>query len=152
MKAAIAALLAIIAVPAVGLAQGLSDERFAAVKLAPGEGLEVVVSNVTMPPVFGGQPPAAPCPVSVEFFTGGGKLLGSSITLHLLPGVSAAVAAVVPAQGLARARIAVVGVDPDASCAIRSNLEVYDIANGATLYGVPGSQCLGHAACAGALP
>ena len=108
--------------------------RFAAITQVDGQGVRAVVSNVLAPAQL------APCKVQVSFFGADGSLIGQATKVELRAGESTSLSASNPSK-LVRA-VASIGdvADPARMCALRTNLEMFDVRTNSTLASVPGES------------
>jgi hypothetical protein len=134
---------------AIGCSTGLADQqvtsggveahRFAAMSLTKDQSARAIISNV-LTPAEGAD--LTPCQVRVSFFGADGSLIGDATTVQLKAGESISVAAARPSK-LVRATVSIGDVvDPAKACALRTNLEIFDVQTGTTFVSVPAeSKC-----------
>ena len=116
------------------------EARFAAMSLTKDQGVRAIISNV-LTPADGAHP--APCQVRVSFFGADGSPIGNTMTVQLKAGESTSVPASQPSK-LVRATVSIGDVaDPAEVCALRANVEVFDVQTGTTFVSVP-SEPIGN--------
>jgi hypothetical protein len=119
--------------------RGIEDHRFAAMSLTKDQNARAIISNV-LAPADGAD--LTPCQVRVSFFGADGSLIGDAATVQLKAGESVSVPAAKPSK-LVRATVSIGDiVDPAKVCALRTNLEIFDVQTGTTFVSVPAeSKC-----------
>jgi hypothetical protein len=118
--------------------------RFAAMSLTNGQGVRAIISNV-IAPANGAH--LAPCQVQVSFFGADGSLIGNAATVQLKAGESASVPASHSSK-LVRAIVSIDDVvDPVKQCALRTNVEIFDVQTGTTFVSVPGESIGSNSEC-----
>jgi len=121
--------------------RAVEDHRFAAMSLTKDQSARAIISNV-LTPADGAD--LTPCQVRVSFFGADGSLIGDATTVQLKAGESISVPAARPSK-LVRATVSIGDVvDPAKVCALRTNLEIFDVQTGTTFVSVPAeSKCSG---------
>ena len=107
--------------------------RFAAVSITKDQGVRAVISNV-LAPANGAH--LGPCPVEVSFFGSDGAKIGNTTTVQLEAGASTSVPASNPSK-LVRVSVSA-AVDAAKMCALRANVEIFDVQTDTTFVLVPG--------------
>ncbi len=130
---------------AIGCSSGLADElvtsrwvesaRFAAMSITKDESARAIISNVL---VAGDGADLTPCQVRVSFFSADGSLIGNATTVELKAGELISVPAAQPSK-LMRATVSIGDIANTAKvCALRTNIEIFDVQTGTTFVSVPG--------------
>jgi hypothetical protein len=119
--------------------RGVEGARFAAMSLTKDQSARAIISNVLAP---ADRADLTPCQVRVSFFGADGSLIGDTTTVQLKAGESVSVPAAQPSK-LVRATVSIGDVvDPAKVCALRTNLEIFDVQTGTTFVSVPAeSEC-----------
>jgi hypothetical protein len=139
---------------AIGCSTGLADQivtsravegaRFAAMSLTKDQSARAIISNVLVP-ADGAD--LTSCQVRVSFFGADGSLIGNATTVQLKAGDSISVPAAQPSK-LVRATVSIVDVvDLAKVCALRTNIEIFDVQTGTTFVSVPGEPIGGNSEC-----
>ena len=150
MKIVVFAALAL----AVGCSAGLADQlvtsrgvegaRFAAMSLTKDQSARAIISNV-LAPADGAD--LTPCQVRVSFFGADGSLIGDATTVQLKAGESISVPAARPSK-LVRATVSIGDVaDAAKVCALKTNLEIFDVQTGTTFVSVPAEPTGSNSEC-----
>ena len=123
---------------------GVEGARFSAMSVTKDQGVRVIVSNVLVP---ANDIRPAPCQVQVSFFGPDGSPIGSATMVQLKAGESASVVASQPSK-LVRSVVSIGNVaDPAKVCALRTNVEIFDVQTGTTFVSVPGESINGSTEC-----
>jgi hypothetical protein len=126
------------------LGVGVEGARFSAMSVTKDQGVRVIVSNVLVP---ANDIRPAPCQVQVSFFGPDGSPIGSAAMVQLKAGESASVVASQPSK-LVRSVVSIGNVaDPAKVCALRTNVEIFDVQTGTTFVSVPGESISGSTEC-----
>ena len=124
--------------------RGVEAARFAAMSLTKDQSARAVISNVLVP-AHGAD--LTPCQVRVSFFGADGSLIGNAATVQLKAGESISVPAAQPSK-LVRATVSIGDVvDLAKVCALRTNIEIFDVQTGTTFVSVPGESIGGNSEC-----